>query len=119
MKLASFLFAALLISEGQPAPPSWWALSSLYVGAVAADVTTTEVGLDHPGFYERNPALGRHPSDTRLMTTAVITTGAIWYTANRVRLSGRPKLARAMLITLTVIHFGLASNNHRIVENSP
>jgi hypothetical protein len=113
-RLVIAVLAALLVTQETQAPPSWWVLSALYAGSVAADWHSTNSVLDNPACYERNPILGRHPSRTRVAAWMLAGGAGAYLIANQVRKSGRPRLARGLLIGMTVIEAGLAVRNQRL-----
>jgi hypothetical protein len=113
-QLAGIALAALLVTQESPAPPSWWALSALYAGSVAMDWRSTNTFLGQPGAYETNPVLGRHPSRTRVAAWMLAGGTGAWLVADRVRRSGRQRLARGLLIGMTVLETSLAVRNQRL-----
>ena len=74
-----------------------------------SDWYKTEKSLDNPYRYEKNPILGKHPSDTKLgvyfSITALIILGICHY---------YPKLRYPLLFSFGTLGFGYAIHNINI-----
>lgn len=77
--------------------------------ATGADIYYTERALDESGNHECNPFLGKHPSDTKLITFALTSQVAITVLAHIM-----PEWRTWLLGGKTVLNTGCAINNSRL-----
>jgi hypothetical protein len=63
-------------------PTEFSMLAKINIAAWAADMTTTQIGLQH-GFGELNPIFGHHPSSARLWVTTIPLEGLFLYACHR------------------------------------
>jgi len=77
--------------------------------ATGADIYTTTQMLNNPDNYERNPIMGRHPSNTKVITYMVSSQILALTVAHFV-----PKWRKWILGSKTVVNFGAAIHNTRL-----
>lgn len=87
-----------------------------HAAAMFADLRTTDIGLSRPGVWERNPILGKHPSDLRLYATGVVGGMLVQYCARRLRVR-HPRAAVWMLVAVGSVHAYLAVHNSRVSDD--
>lgn len=85
-------------------------------GASAADLATTEWGLSQPNLQEGNPIAGNR--GVRVVHH-VLGPAAVYWTTEKLRQSGRPKLALALRIGLMAAYSFAAVHNVRQVHAQP
>ena len=94
-----------------------YTLSRAYhAAALFADLRTTDIGLSRPGVWERNPILGKHPSDLRLYATGVVGGMLVQHCARRLRVR-HPRAAVWMLVAVGSLHAYLAVHNSRVSDD--
>lgn len=64
--LIALLLLALPAQAQTPLSKEEWAREAAYLVLLTADYSLTMDLKNHPGMYEKNPILGRHPSDQQL-----------------------------------------------------
>jgi hypothetical protein len=64
--LACVLSLAAFSASAQPLDRKEWALEAGFLAAGLIDYGQTRDLKNHPNLHERNPFLGRHPSDDRI-----------------------------------------------------
>lgn len=84
-------------------------LGGMSLAAGMADAYTTERCLDHPGFEEGNPLMGKHPSDGRIYAQITASHLIILWIADRY-----PKIRKLLLGGTTVVGAGAAYHNREL-----
>ena len=115
----SFLIVVFAVSGCEslmPHPRAWTKREKIaagfFIAAHTLNACSTENHQDYPNYYETNPIMGRHPSDTEIVTYFSITgIGALliahWY----------PELREPLLYSYGGLNLGLAVNDFKMVEN--
>ena len=78
-------------------------------GAAGADFYTSERAFDNPANHELNPIIGKHPTDTELITYMLISQTAVTLLAHVC-----PRWRSWLLGGKAVINTGCAINNNRL-----
>ena len=109
--LLILLLSPLAALAGEKNETPWRVATAFYVGAVAADMYSTDMALGRcTTCYEANPLFNGRPSDARLyLQGAAISTG-IWLWARQIRKT-KPRTAMTLLIVFTVLHGAAAYHN--------
>ena len=102
------LFSSGCATKWTPAQKKLLAASWLATGA---DVYTAEKVLDNPENHERYPTLGKHPSDTKLITFALSSQIGTTILAHFM-----PKWRSWLLGGKTIINTGCAINNSQLED---
>jgi len=84
-----------------------WGLASCV--ATGADIHTTTRMLDNPNNYERNPIMGRHPSDATVISYMITSQILVLTIAHFV-----PEWRKWILGSKTAINFAWAINNTQL-----
>jgi len=84
-----------------------WGISSCI--ATGADIYTTTQMLNNPDNYERNPIMGRHPSDTTVISYMITSQTLVLTIAHFM-----PEWRKWILGSKTAINLGWAINNTRL-----
>ena len=94
----------LVVACGWPA--SHLTLGVTATGAIVADCVTTEAMLDSPFNYEKNPLLGKRPSDFKLWTMCGAGVAATWVVADAL-----PEARVPLLATISIVELAFAGHN--------
>lgn len=107
---AGMLLSLLGGCAGQPLSAKEWKLEAAFLTAGLIDYGQTLDIKNHPGMYETNPLLGRHPSDTRIRNyfiAAGLTHVGVTHLLPR-------KYREHWQLGTLILQVGAVDNNHRI-----
>lgn len=101
---------SLLLATAVVACASGWTRPQLTVGfvatgAIATDCAQTEALLD-AGWVERNPLLGRRPTDARLWGSCAAGAAAMWIVADAL-----PKARFPLFAIVTAVELAMIGHN--------
>ena len=88
------------------------ALFQTFIGCSLADVVTTNLLLSQEGGHEKNPVLGKYPSNEKLFFAKAISVSGI-YMIGQVE----PKVRTLLYNIAAILYCGLAANNYSQFRN--